>query len=197
MPERDEPNPARVVADADVLAADLLLGGDAREALDHVRRHSWVELVASDPLLAQTERLVSKLADPALAADHRERASRPSGSLSTSRRGPPRALASAYRGEAAHLLSSDERLRSAKAGLTLQPRVSVSVRPPDAFARLFDPESLYEAVKAASTRGRIGILERSRGGPAREATTVPRAGSHELIERRESYPTGARSIEGL
>ncbi|MFC6768260.1 DUF7384 family protein, partial [Natrinema soli] len=58
------------------------------------------------------------------------------------------ALASAYRGEAAHLLSYDERLRSAEAGLTLQPRVSVSVRPPDAFARLFDPESLYEAVEA-------------------------------------------------
>ncbi|WP_226039246.1 hypothetical protein [Natrinema sp. DC36] len=152
MPERDEPNPARVVADADVLAADLLIGGDAREALDHVRRHSWVELVASDPLLAQTERLVSKLADPTLAADHRERLEAERVSVDQPEGDHP-ALASAYRGEAAHLLSYDERLRSAKAGLTLQPRVSVSVRPPDAFARLFDPESLYVAVEGGKYPG--------------------------------------------
>ncbi|MFC4249278.1 hypothetical protein ACFOZ7_20490 [Natribaculum luteum] len=150
MPER--PNPARVVADADVLAADLLVGGDAREALDHVRRHSWAELVASDPLLAETEALVADLADPDLAADHRAR-------LEDERvrvehpEGDHPALASAYRGTAAHLLSYDEGLRSAKAGLTLQPRISVSVRPPDAFARLFDAESLYEAVEGSTYPG--------------------------------------------
>jgi len=150
MPE--QPNPARVVADADVLAADLLVGGDAREALDHVRRHSWVELVASEPLLDQTEELVAQLADADLAADHRER-------LETERvavdqpEGDHPALASAYQGSAAHLLSYDERLRSAKAGLTLQPRVSVSVRPPDAFARLFDPESLYAVVEDGAYPG--------------------------------------------
>jgi hypothetical protein len=33
-------DPTRVVADADVLAADLLVGGVARDALDHVRAHS-------------------------------------------------------------------------------------------------------------------------------------------------------------
>ena len=150
MPE--EPNPARVVADADVLAADLLVGGDAREALDHVRRHSWVDLVASEPLLDQTERLVTRLADADLAADHRER-------LETERvavdqpEGDHPALASAYQGSAAHLLSYDERLRSAKAGLTLQPRVAVSIRPPDAFARLFDPESLYPVVEDGAYPG--------------------------------------------
>ncbi|MCU4744090.1 hypothetical protein OB955_22745 [Halobacteria archaeon AArc-m2/3/4] len=150
MPDR--PNPARVVADADVLAADLLVGGDAREALDHVRAHSWVELAASDALLDDTEALVADLADPALAADHRER-------LEADRidvdhpEGDHPALASAYRGQAAHLLSFDDTLRSAKAGLTLQPRISVSVRPPDAFARLFDPESLHEAVVGGEYRG--------------------------------------------
>ncbi|QCC59449.1 hypothetical protein NP511_13620 [Natrinema thermotolerans] len=144
MPE--EPDPARVVADADVLAADLLIGGSAREALDHVRRHSWVELVASDPLLAATEELVTALADADLAADHRERLEAERVAVDQPEGDHP-ALASAYRGEAAHLLSYDERLRSAEAGLTLQPRVSVSVRPPDAFARLFDPESLYAAVE--------------------------------------------------
>ncbi|SDD30348.1 hypothetical protein [Natrinema hispanicum] len=142
----EQPNPARIVADADVLAADLLVGGDAREALDHVRRHSWVELVASDPLLDQTERLVTQLADADLAADHRERLEAERVAVDQPDGDHP-GLASAYQGNAAHLLSYDERLRSAKAGLTLQPRISVSVRPPDAFARLFDPESLYDVVE--------------------------------------------------
>ncbi|WP_306053379.1 DUF7384 family protein [Natronococcus wangiae] len=141
---RDEPDPTRVVADPAVLAADLFVGGDAREALDHVRRHSWIDLVASDRLLEETERLVASLADEELAADHRERLEADSVAIDQPEDDHP-ALASAYRGEAAHLLSYDERLSSAKAGLSLQPRVSVSVRPPDAFARLFDPESLYEA----------------------------------------------------
>ncbi|WP_254525062.1 DUF7384 family protein [Natrinema caseinilyticum] len=148
----EEPDPARVVADADVLAADLLLGGDARNALDHVRRHSWIDLVASDRLLSETERLVATLADPDLAADHRAR-------LETDRvrvehpEGDHPALASAYRGRAAHVLSYDERLRSARAGLTLQPRVAVSVRSPDAFATLFDAASLYEVVEGGEYPG--------------------------------------------
>ena len=150
MPE--QPNPARVVADADVLAADLLVGGDAREALDHVRRHSWVDLVASDPLLDQTEALVAQLADADLAADHRARLEAERVAVDQPEGDQP-ALASAYQGNAAHLLSYDERLRSAKAGLTLQPRVSVSVRPPDAFARLFDPESLYDVVEGGAYLG--------------------------------------------
>ncbi|WP_435551739.1 DUF7384 family protein, partial [Natrinema sp. CGMCC1.2065] len=86
------------------------------------------------------------LADADLAADHRERLEAERVAVDQPEGDHP-ALASAYRGEAAHLLSYDERLRSAEAGLTLQPRVSVSVRPPDAFARLFDPESLYAAVE--------------------------------------------------
>lgn len=150
MPE--EPDPARVVADADVLATDLLLGGDARNALDHVRRHSWIDLVASDPLLDVTERLVATLTDQDLATDHRTR-------LEADRvrvehpEGDHPALASAYRGKAAHVLSYDERLRSAKAGLALQPRISVSVRPPDAFASLFDAASLYEVVEGGEYPG--------------------------------------------
>ncbi len=152
MAEDEGPNPARVVADADVLAADLLVGGEAREALDHVRRHSWVDLVASDSLLAQTERLVTELADADLAAEHRERLAAERVAVDQPEGDHP-ALASAYRGEAAHLLSYDERLRSAKTGLTLQPRVSVSIRPPDAFARLFDPESLYEVVEGGEYPG--------------------------------------------
>ena len=150
--EEPTPNPARVVADADVLAADLLVGGDAREALDHVRRHSWVELVASDALLDQTETLVAQLADAVLAADHRDRLAADRVAVDQPDGDHP-ALASAYQGNAAHLLAYNERLRSATAGLTLQPRVSVSIRPPDAFARLFDPESLYAVVEDGTYPG--------------------------------------------
>lgn len=149
---RDEPDPTRVVADPAVLAADLLVGGNTREALDHVRRHSWIELVASDHLLEETERLVAALADAELAADHRERLEADRVAVDHPEDDHP-ALASAYQGRAAHLLSYDERLNSAKAGLSLQPRVSVSVRPPDAFAHLFDPESLYEAAEGGEYPG--------------------------------------------
>ncbi|THE63768.1 hypothetical protein D8Y22_15615 [Salinadaptatus halalkaliphilus] len=152
MAEGDQPDPARVVAAADVLAVDLLVGDDAREALDHVRRHSWVDLVASDELLAQTESLVADLAEPALAADHRERLEAARVAVDQPPDDHP-ALASAYRGDAAHLLTYDETLTSAKAGLSMQPRLSVSVRPPDAFATLFDPERLYEAVEGGTYPG--------------------------------------------
>lgn len=153
-PDTDRPNPARVVADPAVLAADLFVDGDARVALDHVRRHSWVDLVASDALCEQTERVVADLADGGsdLARAHRERLEAERVRVDQPAGDHP-ALASAYRGNAAHLLSSDEQLSSAKAGLTLQPRLSVSVRPPDAFARLFDPESLYEAVEEGAYPG--------------------------------------------
>ena len=139
-----EASPARVVADADVLAADLLVGGDAREALDHVRRHSWLTLLASESLLADTEAVVATLADPELARAHRERLEAATERVDHPEGDHP-ALASAYRGGAAHLLSYDEALRSAKTGLSIQPHAQLSVRPPDAFARLFDPGSLYAA----------------------------------------------------
>lgn len=148
----DQPRIERVVADADVLATDLLVGGDARDALDHVRRHSWVELVASDALLERTEQIVTELTDANLANDHRERLEAERIAVEHPPEDHP-ALASAYHSEAAHLLSYDETLRSPQAALSLQPRVSVSVRPPDAFARLFDPESVYREAEDGTYPG--------------------------------------------
>ena len=148
----ERPNPARVVADADVLAADLLVGGAARDALDHVRRHSWVDLVASNPLLDETEQLVAALSNPGLAADHRERVEAERIRIEHPDGDHP-ALASAYRSGAGHLLSFDERLRSPATGVSIRSHVSVSVRTPDAFARLFDAGSLYEVVKDGSYPG--------------------------------------------
>lgn len=136
---------ARLVADADVLAADLLVGGATREALDHARRHSWVELIASDPLLDDAAAVVAALADDGLAADWRERIDAEC-RLVDHPTGDHPGLAAAYRGEAAHLLTFDEGLTSAEANLSVQPHMSLSIRTPGAFARLFDPAALYEGL---------------------------------------------------
>jgi hypothetical protein len=141
----DRPDPTRVVADADVLAADLLVGGTARDALDRLRGHSWTTLVASEPLLDDTEAVVATLADADLAAAHRETLAAWAEQVDHPDGDHP-GLASAYRGGAAHLLSFDASLTSVGAGAAMQPHVSVSVRTPDAFARLFDPEALWPAV---------------------------------------------------
>lgn len=140
-----ESSPGRIVADADVLAADLLVGGAAREALDHVRAHSWLTLLASEQLLSEAQAVVAELATPTLAANWRERAAEATERVDHPEGDHP-ALASAYRGGAAHLLTFEASLRSAKTGLSLQPHANLSVRPPDAFARLFDPEGLYSVV---------------------------------------------------
>ncbi len=138
-------DPASVVADADVLAADLLVGGPARDALDHVRSHSWVELVASDHLLDDATALIERFASEQLADEWRDRIERERVPVEHPPEDHP-ALASAYRGHAAHVLSFDDRLSSAQAGASLQSHVTVSVRHPKAFATVFDPESLYGAL---------------------------------------------------
>ncbi len=158
-PGHDDPpgraDPARLVADADVLAADLLAGGAAREALDPVRAHSWIDLVASDPLLEDAAAAIHSLAgdrDPDLAADWRDRIERDRVRV-THPAGDHPGLASAYRGGAAHLLTFEENLADARAGLGLQPHVDLSVRPPDAFGVVFDAAGLYGAVESGEYPG--------------------------------------------
>lgn len=136
---------ARLVADADVLAADLLCGGPAREALDLARAHDWVTLVASEPLLDDAAAVIAELADEALADDWRG-AMAELAELVDHPAGDHPALACAYRGEAVHVLSFDEGLRSAEAGVAIRARVETSVKHPAAFARLFDPAAMYEVV---------------------------------------------------
>lgn len=147
-----EASPARIVADADVLAADLLVGGDARAVLDVVRSHSWLSLVASDQLLDDAEAIIVELTDASLAADWRPRAE----ALRTpveQPEGDHPGLASAYRGGAAHLVTFDENLTSAKAGAGINRRIPLSIRTPHAFAAVFDPEGLYPAVEDGSYPG--------------------------------------------
>ncbi|KAB1187346.1 MULTISPECIES: PIN domain-containing protein [Haloferax] len=140
-----DPAPTRVVADADVLASDLLVGGASRDALDHLRRHSWTTLVASEQLLDDAEATIATLADESLAADWRDKVEAWV-ELVEHPEGDQPALASAYRGGAMHLLTFDDRLTSAKAGAALGGRFPVSIRHPQAFATLFAPESLYAEV---------------------------------------------------
>ena len=147
-----ESSPARIVADADVLAADLLCGDAARDALDHARRHSWVTLVASEPLLDDGAAVIRELGDQSLATDWRDRITDEC-EIVDHPDGDHPGLASAYRGGAAHLLTYDDTLRSAETGLALQPHLQLSVRTPDAFAALFDPESLYEVVEGGPYPG--------------------------------------------
>ncbi|MFB6281079.1 MAG: hypothetical protein ABEH40_03575 [Haloferacaceae archaeon] len=137
-------SPARVVAGADVLAADLLVGGASREALDCLRRHSWTTLVASDPLLADAEATVAAVADDALAADWRERVEAWRERVEHPAGDHP-ALASALHGGAMHVLSLDGELTGAAGAVAVRDRVETSVRRPDAFARVFDAEGLYRA----------------------------------------------------
>jgi predicted nucleic acid-binding protein len=138
----DRPDPARLVADAGVLAADLLVGGSAREALDVVRSHSWIELAASDRLLAEAEAAIAALATDDLAVDWRERIERLRAPVDHPPGDHP-GLASAYRGGAAHLLTFDEELTDARTGAGINRRVPLSIRTPDAFVTVFDPERLY------------------------------------------------------
>ncbi|MFB6081123.1 MAG: hypothetical protein ABEJ81_09010 [Haloferacaceae archaeon] len=140
-----DPSPARVVADADVLAADLLVGGPSRAALDCLWRHSWTTLVASDPLLDDAEAVIAALADEGLAADWRARIEAWREPVEQPEGDHP-ALASALHGGAMHVLSLDEDLTGARGAVAVRARVEASVRRPGAFARLFDPESLYEVV---------------------------------------------------
>lgn len=141
----DRPNPARLVADADVLAADVFVDGDARRALDHVREHSWVELVATEELLDDAAYVVATLGDDELANAWRERIEELV-ELVDQQSGDHPGLAAAHHGNAAHLLSFDDGLRTADVGMKVKARTDVSIKHPAGFATLFSPESLYDAV---------------------------------------------------
>lgn len=135
----------RVVADSDVLTADLLVGGTARQALDIVRSHSWIDLVASDPLLTDTREIIAELSSTTLATEWYETIESERCAVDHPPEDHP-ALASAHNGNAAHVLSFDDHLGSADAGITIRKRVKTSVKHPDAFVTLFDPEQLHETL---------------------------------------------------
>jgi len=142
-----DPTPARVVADADVLAADLLGIDHARSALDLLRTHSWTTLVASDPLLDDLEAAVAALTDPELARDWRAQITHWRTPVSHPAGDHP-ALSSAYRGGAMQVISLDPTLTGPRAAAGLRDRLPVSVREPRAFEAVFSPARLYPEVAA-------------------------------------------------
>ena len=145
-------DPTRIVADSDVLCADLFVEGPARETMDLLRAHDWLTLVASDALVSEAETAIARLSEPSLAVDWRVRID----DLREPVEGTPgdhAALSSAYRGEAAHVVSFDDRLRSAETAARLRGRLSTSVKHPAGFVRLFDAASLYEAVVGGEYAG--------------------------------------------
>lgn len=139
-------NMARFVADSDVLAADLLVGGDARAALDLARAHDWITVVASDALLDDAEAVITATtADTGLADAWRQRIEDHVEPVNHQPGDHP-GLASAFAGDARHLLSFDENLVSPDANAALQGRLEVSIRTPGAFVSLFDLETMYDVV---------------------------------------------------
>jgi len=102
-----------------VLAADLLVGGPAREALDALRSHAWTTLVASDPLLDDAEAVVASLADDGLAADWRGAVEAWREPVAQPAADHP-ALASAYRGGAMQVVSLDPSLTGPQAAAGLR-----------------------------------------------------------------------------
>jgi len=139
------PEYTRVVADADVLAADALVGGDARAALDVVRGHSWLTLVASDHLLDDAAAIITELADESLADDWRTVAAATAERVEHSAGDHP-GLASAHFGSAAQLLTFDPELRSARTGAAVKKFADVSIKSPDAYLATFDAETVYEGL---------------------------------------------------
>ena len=143
---------ATLVADADVLAADLLIGGSAREAIDIVRGHSWTRLVASDHLLDDAESVIAELSDASLAADWRTKIDDFVHLVEHPAADHP-AIACALHGDARHVLSVDDALQTAEAATGIRARVETSVKSPEQFFRLFDPESIYPEVVGGSYPG--------------------------------------------
>jgi predicted nucleic acid-binding protein len=145
-------DPTRIVADADVLVADLVVGGPAREALDVVREHSWLTLVASEHLLGDAAAVIAALAEESLATAWRDTIEPVCDFVDHPAEDHP-ALACAYRGGAGHILSYDEDLSGVQAGANLRTVMDTSVRDPRAFATVFDAAALYEAVEDGSYPG--------------------------------------------
>lgn len=144
--------PTRVVADVDVLVADVFVDGDARRALDRVRAHDWMEWYVSDPLVERATRLIAELGDHELAEGWDDRIRRATVTVDHPTGDHP-GLATARAARAGHVLSYDEGLRTAETALALRDHLATSVKHPRGFVRLFDPATLYEALEGSPYPG--------------------------------------------
>lgn len=141
----DYPDPTRTVADIDVLTADLLIGRDAREAIDLFRAHSWLSLLATVELLDEAHLVIETLTDTTLADDWREHIEQLVTVVEPTTRGHP-ALVAAAAGNAATILSLDDAFQSAAAGTALRSSLQASMKSPTAFLAIVDPADLYDTL---------------------------------------------------
>lgn len=146
------PNPAGIVADADVLAADVLIDGPARRAMDLVRSHGWISLYYSEPVIEDTVAVLETIASATIASEWRTLIT----ALGIPVEHPPDdhpAIGAALSADAANVLSYDESLLTAAAGTAIRTHGETSVKRPDAFVRLFDPERVYPVVVGGAYPG--------------------------------------------
>ena len=140
----DHPDPRCIVADVDVLVADLFIGKASREALDILRAHDWLTLIATDELITEATVIIEELSSAELASQWESRFRREAVVVEPVLQGNA-ALVAAAAGNAATVLSLDERLQSSAAGTAIRSHLATSVKSPHAFNRLLDPEQYYVA----------------------------------------------------
>ena len=127
----------RVVVDSGVLAGDVKKEKSAKIVMEIIRRSPWIVIIASIPLLDEAQTVIETDFGEELAKKWREDIESMC-EIVDHLEGDHPALASAYVGNAQHIISRDERLTNAKAGVAIRTKIETSVKRPDAFVKLFE-----------------------------------------------------------
>ena len=127
----------RVVVDSGVLAGDVKKEKSAKIVMEIIRRSPWIVIIASIPLLDEAQKVIETELGGELAKKWREDIESMCEIVDHSEGDHP-ALASAYVGNAQHIISGDEMLTNAKAGVAIRTKIETSVKRPDAFVKLFE-----------------------------------------------------------
>ena len=127
----------RVVVDSGVLAGDVKKEKSAKIVMEIIRRSPWIVIIASIPLLDEAQTVIETDFGEELAKKWREDIESMC-EIVDHLEGDHPALASAYVGNAQHIISRDGRLTNAKAGVAIRTKIETSVKRPDAFVKLFE-----------------------------------------------------------
>lgn len=127
----------RVVVDSGVLAGDVKKEKSAKIVMEIIRRSPWIVIIASIPLLDEAQTVIETDFGEELAKKWREDIESMC-EIVDHLEGDHPALASAYVGNAQHIISGDEMLTNAKAGVAIRTKIETSVKRPDAFVKLFE-----------------------------------------------------------
>ena len=127
----------RVVVDSGVLAGDVKKEKSAKIVMEIIRRSPWIVIIASIPLLDEAQTVIETDFGEELEKKWREDIESMC-EIVDHLEGDHPALASAYVGNAQHIISGDEMLTNAKAGVAIRTKIETSVKRPDAFVKLFE-----------------------------------------------------------